>query len=123
MAPEPQFALFCLLVSQHTFRSVLCEDGESGHPVGDAVAEAGAVGCHVGIVGMVHVELKRRLCKRAQPLAQRITVEDLLGFCTCRLTWDVRPIVLDVHFMQAGLSGGVLHGDGPIQIVCNGGLG
>lgn len=40
-----------------------------------------------------------------------------------RLTWDVRPVVFDVHFMQAGLGGRVLDGDGPVQVVGDGGPG
>lgn len=45
-----------------TFGGVLREDGEGGGPVGDAVAQSGAVGRDVGTAGVVHVELKGRLC-------------------------------------------------------------
>lgn len=33
------------------------------------------------------------------------------------LTWNVCPVVLDVHLMQSRLSGGVLHCDRPVQVV------
>lgn len=39
------------------------------------------------------------------------------------LTWDVCPVVLDVHLMQSRLGGRVLDRDRPVQVVCDQRLG
>lgn len=56
-----------IMFSQRTFVSILCEHGERGHLIGNAVAEPRAVRCNAGTVGMVYVELKRGLYKTQIP--------------------------------------------------------
>lgn len=107
-----------------TFSCIFGDHGEGSRPVDHPVAQARAIRRHHSTVHGIHKELQRTSCGGGwgkttylQKLCLRKSRPRTDGWLCRWSTWDVVPLVFNVHLVQAPLSGLVLDGDGAVLVV------